>query len=399
MAKEMQKYLDKATSVLEKFGIMPKEEEESRLATMLQEVASVDEPRVLAIAKTLKYTSTFNELVRDNVKDMRMADRYKQITGMFDSIRDDSKKLVNQLEDGKIDAKEKFQNLWMKLLRGTPHKRFSKIMDLYQRVSDDTKNQLDDENSIMDAYIDFRFALKDAEILAHEVLKTQSVNLKNAEQAFKDAVEKLDKYSGEDAAEKGRLQLARDEVEQSFNGEDRKYQLVKDVAENLSVGYNVGETLVAKLKQTHDVKDQVYRRSAAFFATNEHVFTIMDAVYTSQHGLNEATQTLESMKTGANKGIEDIAELGRDLEKAALKAGYGSTISSQSVQKLVDAIVKYQVESKQTIEQLREESEKNSEEIAKIVEEGKQKCRNAIYNFANQVEYKKTAPQRASASN
>ena len=46
-----------------------------------------------------------------------------------------------------------------------------------------------------------------------------------------------------------------------FEQEDRSFQLLKDVAENLSIGYDVGETLVLKLRQTHNVKDQVYRRS------------------------------------------------------------------------------------------------------------------------------------------
>ncbi|MFH1248916.1 MAG: cell surface protein [archaeon] len=381
MAKELQKYLDKATSVLEKFGMMPKEED-SPLVALLQEVVTVEEPKVLAIAKTVKYESTFNELVRENVKDMRIADRYRPISGLFDSIREDSKNLVMQLEDGKIDTKEKLQNVWMKLTRGTPHNRFSKIMNLYKQVSEDTKKQLENENTIMNAYMDFRFALKDAEILSHEVLKTQETNLKKSESSFKDSIGKVDGYKGEDAAEKGRLQLTRDEAERVFDQEDRKYQLIKDVAESLQSGYNVGETLVAKLKQTHEIKDRVYRKSVAFFATNEHVFTTMDAVYTSQHGLNEATQTLEKMKEGANKGLEDIAELGTKLEKAALTAGYGSTYNPQSVQKLVDAIVLYQVESKEAIKQLRDESEKSAKEIETIVEDGKQRYRQAVYKFS-----------------
>ena len=168
---------------------------------------------------------------------------------------------------------------------------------------------------------------------------------------------------------------------EAFNKEDRSYQLIKDVAEDLKVAYNVGETLITKLKQTHDVKDRVYRRAVSFFTTNEHVFTILDTVYTSQHGLHEATQTTEALKDGVNKGLEDVADLGRELERAALKAGYGSTVNPQSVQKLVDAIVNYQKESREMIEQLRDESEKSAKEIEVIVEDGKKRYRDAVTKY------------------
>jgi hypothetical protein len=104
------------------------------------------------------------------------------------------------------------------------------------------------------------------------------------------------------------------------------------------------------------VKDQVYRRSVTFFTTNEHVFSILATVYTAQQGLNEASKSTEAMKAGVNKGLEDVADLGRDLERAALKAGFGSTVSPASVQKLVDAISGYQIESLNMIADLRRES-------------------------------------------
>ena len=271
--------------------------------------------------------------------------------------------------------------MWMWLARGTPHQRFEKIMKIYQDVTADTKGQLDNEMAIIDAYIDFRFALKDAEALSNELMKTQEKNMDAAHSTFKTAIDAVTGYAGTDGAEKARLQLTRDEAERAFKDEDKKYQLIKDIAENLSVGYNVGETLVAKLNQTHGVKEQVYKKSIVFFTTNEHVFTTLDAVYSSQHGLHEATQALDSMKDGVNKGLEQIADLGRDLEKAALKAGYGSTISPASVQKLVDAVVAFQIESVQLIEQHRKEATESAKLIEKSVEEGKQKCTDAINKY------------------
>jgi hypothetical protein len=378
----MQKYLDKALDVLEDLGIDFKDREDSQLAGLLQKVVTVDEPKVLAITKTLRHMSTFNEMVRDNVADMEISDRYNDITQMFDSIREDSKKMIGQLEDGKIDLKEKAQNWWMWLWRGTPHQRFEKITDLYKDVSVDTSKNLERENKILNGYMDFRFAVKDAEILAYEVLKVQEdVHLAEAREKHSVAIKAVQDYTGDNQAEKAQLEMARDEAHRVFQEEDKKYQLLKDVAEQLTVGYNVGEALVAKLKQTHDVKEQVYNRSVTFFNTNEHVFTMLDAVYSSQHSLHEATQALEAMKTGANKGLEDVADLGRELEKAGLQAGYGATLSQESVQKLVDAVVSYQVESLELIDQYRKEATESAKAIEAHVEEGKQKCQSAIDKF------------------
>ena len=234
----------------------------------------------------------------------------------------------------------------------------------------------------MDGYIDFRFALKEAEILSRELLGEELPRLDKAKAALADAQKAVDDYKGEDESQKSRLELTRDEARNAFQNEDRTFQLIKDIAENLAIGYDVGETLVTKLKQTHDVKEQVYRRAVTFFTTNEHVFTILGTVYTSQQGLNEATQSTEALKAGVNKSLEDVADLGRELEKAALKAGYGSTISPASLEKLVTAISDYQVESLQMIAELRKESESNAKEIRRVVEEGKKRYQETLGRFA-----------------
>jgi len=193
-------------------------------------------------------------------------------------------------------------------------------------------------------------------------------------------------YKGTDEAEKSRLELTRDIAKREYAKEEARMQLITDVADNLKVGYNVGETLIAKLQQTHGLKNQVYKRSVTFFQTNEHVFTTMDAVYTSQRGLHEDTQVLNSMAEGANKGVEQIGELGGQLEQEAIKAGYGKQLDAKSVQKLVDAIVNFQTNSVQLINQYRQESAQNAKEIERIVEEGKEKSRQAVMTYRAKFE-------------
>jgi hypothetical protein len=380
----LQKYLDRALGALQTLGISRRDEVPQELITLLDEIKSLDEARVIAIADVIKHMSTFNALVRDNVENISIGNRYLEITQMFDSVRDDSKTLIAQLDDGKIGLGEKVQNLWMRMRRGTPSARFEKIVDVYRDVSKDTKDQLRREDVIMDAYIDFRFALKQAEVLAGELLDKEIPILEGAKKGLADSQAAVDAAKGSEQTKMSKLELARDEARAAYEDEDRNFQLLKDISENLRIGYDVGETLITKLKQTHDVKDRVFRRSVTFFTTNEHVFTILGTVYTSQHGLNEITQATEAMKTGVNKGIEDVSELGKELERAALKAGYGSTIKPESVQKLVDAISSFQIESLETIAELRKESDQNAKEIRRVVEDGKKRFQETLARFARE---------------
>jgi len=380
----IQRYLDGALDGLKKFGLAVKEEE-SPLVAILADVAHLDEGKVLAVSKVLSYESSFNQLVRDNVQEMNVGTRYEQVTRLFDSVVDDAKTLLTQLDDGVIDRKERMQNLWMRLSRGTTHKRFEKIGRIHKGVAASTKEQLDRELAIETAYAsNFRFAYQEARTIVLELSQMQEGNLKRAEEEAKTAGEAVSLYmqtENPDQIELARLQTTRDRKLMDAKREDRNYQVLKDFSEGMTNGYNVGEVLIAKLMQTHNAKEQVYRRNVIFFSTNEHVFTTLDAVLTSQLGLHEATQELEAEKGVVNKGLEAVAELGTKLEAAAIKAGYGSTTSPASVQKLVDAVVGYQTESIRLIQQYREESARDSREVEAIVEEGKRRVAASIERY------------------
>lgn len=376
----MQKYLDSAVAVLERVGIMP-QEEENQLVQLLEDVKNVDEAKVTAIAKTIRYMSSFNDLVRDKVGDMHVATRYEEINSSFDSIIEDSRDLVDYLKDGKLSFAERVQIGWMKVSRGTTHKRFEKIRDTYNDVTKDTRTQIEKETEILDAYIDFRFALKDAEAVSHELLKIHNVILEQVRTALETAIKTVTDYQGTDESERTRLELARDEAKRAYEKEDRRHQLINDVQINISVGYDIGDTLMAKLSQTHNLKEQVYRRAVTFFTTNEHVFTTLDALFTAQQGLHETTQTIEAMKAGAEKSLAAVADLGREFEKAAIKAGYGRTISAEAAQKLLDSVVSYQTESIQLIAEARKEATENADQIRQRTETARRQVADTIVKY------------------
>jgi len=108
------------------------------------------------------------------------------------------------------------------------------------------------------------------------------------------------------------------------------------------------------------------------------------AALTSQLGLHEGTETLNAMTHGMNKSLETVAEIGGKIEKKAREAAYGKTLDVESVRKLVEAVVSYQTETLADVTRLREESKKNSAEVAAIVEDGKRRTIEAIRQYALQ---------------
>ena len=69
-------------------------------------------------------------------------ERYRQITESFNSIRDDTKKMVDQLDDQKIDLFERINNVWMKISRGDVADRFDTIKEVDLDVTRSTKDQI-----------------------------------------------------------------------------------------------------------------------------------------------------------------------------------------------------------------------------------------------------------------
>jgi hypothetical protein len=174
------------------------------MVALLNQIAGLDEGRVTAIARTLAQSSTFNEVVREQVQAMDISSRYEDITKAFNSIRDDAKTMVEQLEDGKIDTFERVANVWMKATRGDIATRFDKIKDTYLDVTASTQDQVVREQRILDAYQDFRGAMKQSEVLALEVLKKAEGQLDAARAEVDRAMQAVEAFSGDDAAQRAR---------------------------------------------------------------------------------------------------------------------------------------------------------------------------------------------------
>ena len=366
-------YLERATSALRDLGITPPAAVDAPINGLLERISDLDEERIVVIARTLGQASVFNEVVRDQVQAMEIGERYREIAESFNSIRDDSKKMVDQLADAKVDLMERITNVWMKLSRGDISDRFDDIKRVYLDVTRSTKDQVDREHIILDAYRDFRGALKHAEVMALEVLKTAEQKLDAAKADLKGASDAVAAFQGPAIADRARLELTRDEQLRRTQDEEKRYQIAKDLSDNLTISYNTSEVIMARLMQMTNAKERVYSQAVSFFSTNDSVLTALRASFTGMFGLNEATQTLEVMKEGVSRSMEVLAEIGDQVGEAAVKAGYGPTIRADAVKKLVDSVVSFQERSLEIVSEMRSLSTQNSAEIRDAVEDAKRR--------------------------
>ncbi|WP_338924748.1 hypothetical protein V0M98_34580 (plasmid) [Pseudomonas silesiensis] len=376
------KYLDKAMVVYNQMGLATAKEE-LPVQRLISKIAVFGEDQALTISSVLAQQGSFNEMARNQISGMEIAERYEGISANFNSIRTDSKRQLSISERGSITIVERCQNGWMNVSRGSIPKRFDKIKSLYTAVSNSMGDQIEREHRVIEAYGDYRFAMKAAETEAQILLANAEVKLNEAKAALEAAqAAVVTPAEGATPAEISALELARDEKIREHSDMDDKYQVAKDMADQLSTGYNASEFVFARLAQTNKVKSRLYDQTVAFFATNEIVFTGITAATTANAGLVEGTRTINSMKDGINQSLIDLAELGNKSLEEGLRAGYGSTISANSMKILVDAVVGFQESSVKLIGELRTEATENSKEVARIAEDGKRRFAESLTKVA-----------------
>ncbi len=371
-------YLDKANSALRDLGLLPAKVEDAPINALLEKISDLEPDKIAVIAKTLGQSSVFNEVVREQTAAMSIGQRYQDIARGFDSIRDDAKMMVDQLDDGKIDFFERVNNVWMKVSRGDIAVRFDKIKATFLEVTSATKDQIQREARILEAYRDYRGALKQSEVLALQVLKSAEAKLDAAKAGLKTASDAVANFAGTEPAERANLELTRDEHLRRVQDEEKRYQIAKDLADNLTISYNTSEVIMARLMQTTNAKERVYAQSVSFFSTNDSVLTALKASFTGLFGLHESTASLDAMKEGVSKSIEVLSDIGGKVQEAAIRSGYGPTIRADAVKKLVDSVISFQEHSLSIVAEMRDMATKNSAEIRDAVEAGNQRIARLI---------------------
>ncbi|WP_315922381.1 cell surface protein [Mesorhizobium sp. SP-1A] len=378
VTKTAPKFLQKALDSLKVLGVGSPDTGTAPIVDLLKRISDVDEDRVLVIARTLSHQQNFDSLVANQISQINFGNRFDEIVKRFDSIRDDSKRLVVQAERSAPTLGDRVSNVVMKLTRGDISDRFDAIRKTFDAVIKDVGSQVQRESAILEAYADFRSSIKEAEIIAYEVKALLDEDLKAAQAKVADAMTLVQQASDASPQEKSRLELERDEAQRAAKAVEDRWQIATDLANNLQVSYSVTEVTMAKLAESHMAKDRLFKQSVAFMSTNSSVLTALKATYTGLLGLHEATQALDAMHDGISKSLESIADVGTKVTENALRKGYGPSIRAQSVKKLVDSVVEFQENSTKIIADMRKDSEQNAKEIRDYVEDGKRRIADLV---------------------
>ena len=370
----MSNYLERAITGLRTLGInLLQPVQDAPVLVLLDRVAQYDTSKVTAIAAVLQQSTAFNSMVREQIEGMDISARFMDITQRFTSIREDAAAMAGWMDDGRLDTLEKLKLSWMNLRRGSIPSRFNDIRDNYLQVCKSANDQIARESVILESYMDFRMAMKAAEVDAQQVLTVAAQALEQRTLALNDANAQVTAAEQLEPAQRSALELRRDEAVRALQDEDKRYQIVKDIADDLKVGYNTAEMVFARINQVHVIKERQYQRMVSFFSTNEVVLTGLAVSFTSNSGLAEATHTLNATTDGISKGLEALGSTGNQQLEAAVKASYGSTIKVDSVRALADATLSFQTDMHGLTETYRVESSNASRDIADAVEESKRK--------------------------
>jgi hypothetical protein len=318
---------------------------EQPIVKIIEKIADIDSDNAFLVARSVTAMQGFDALVSESLQATNYGDRFNGITEAFNGILEYAQRQIAQEEKGGPSVTDRVGNIIIKFTKGDIADRFKGIETLYNSVVSDAGKTVTLQEGILDAYSLARLSLKEAEVAALQIEDKQKVHLAAAEDARAAAQALVDGAAADlPAADKARLELARDEAALARNREDARYQITKDLSEMLTVSYSVTETIFAKYAQAHQVLERLYQRGVVFYNVQRPVMTGMKATFTGILVVNEVTKAQVAMEDSMNRGLEALGQMSTKVLKEGVKAGYGPGIKASSVAVLVDSIVQFQKE-------------------------------------------------------
>lgn len=377
-------HVTRAMGILRDAGLTPTKTStaDNPLVTIMSDLAVLDEAAVVAIARTMAHMQNFNQLIMERAPDVKIGDRFEIIADSFDSIREDNAAMVARAEKGKRSIRDKVGERVMVFRRGTVLDRFKTISKTVQEVFKDLEAQIRLERGLTDGYRVMRIGLKEAQLMAEDLRDKARDQVEAALAAVQDLQQRVDEAT--DSRTKSDFELQRDNAMVVWQDADRRFQSAEDIYNNLSVAYGVGDSVIARLAQTTDAKERVFRQQVTFYSTNQLSMTVMGLTVNGIQGLSEGTRVSNALKKGSEDTLRGLAEIGSKVQEEALRAGYGATVSVEAVKQLNDAVLEYQRNSRQIIKEMRQLAADNTAALNQVVEESKSQMIELVHHQATE---------------
>ena len=364
-----------ATKILSSIGIELKVESvaQKTVLSQIKELEILGREESLQLTEVFKSIDAFNDVASSQIKEMRAGDRYEVIRKNFESILEDSERMVRQVsDDGKMSFINKLQNKLTKWRRGSVEARFNELRNTAEQVFADAEDQIKRELTVLDAYREFRVGLKESTLVSRVLFERAEVRreeylgkLQQAQHAVNQA-----KEEGLAPLELGVLELKRDEAQREFEIEDRRLQIATTISEQLLLSFGISEGVMTRYAQTTEVKEKVQQQSATFYTANNGVLTTLTATFKQLQGLHEQTQTINAMVKGTEDALKRLNSMGTTIQDRALQTAYTVNISPEVLRELYNKTVEFRQHQNQLIEEARRTSKINYDETVKVISEG-----------------------------
>ena len=329
---------------------------------VVDSIAEFDPVGAEQLFTTLALSSEFNRAMREELNDSDATSNFLSIAEDFNGIKADIKNQIALAEVGHVGFFDKIKMRIKNTTGGSVADRFGRIRSEFLSSTADVRTQLDREGALLDGYRHFRIGMKEAEGVARGIMSKAETELYNIRTQYATVSQAIEELNG-NSTERIDMEIVQEDLRRKLELREGQYQVAKDLSESLSNSYASSEAIYARVHQVTSIKERVFQRSVVFFTANETAFTGLTTAITALKGLSNGVAALEAISNSMDDGLEMLADAGKAVMDAGVKAGYGNLHDATRIINLTRSVNEYQSTLFKSIELMRQDATAVSENI------------------------------------
>lgn len=385
--------LHSASRLLSTIGIKLEIDSLAQKATLgqIEELAVYGQDEAGQLREVVESINSFDRLVTDNLESMNVGERYNDIRENFESIIKDLERKLKGAESNNVGAKivDRIQARLSHWRRGSIQDRFKKIKVISEAVYADSDAQIEHEKVIIEAYADYREALRDSGTLAQIIKERATADCNVLKEKMTDLIEQLNaaQDAEEDILSIALIQQQLDEAKRNHGHADRRKEIATSLEQKLSTTYGISEAIMTRYTDTATVRDRLQRESALYYSVNQGVMTTLMATFQQLENINEGTQVLKQMQQQSKSAMESLHRHGgiaNKVIKQAQEVTLGTYFTHDDMRKLYQSTINFKSEQARDYQRLSAERDKNFVLLQKAIQDGQRQLNEVTVQVANQ---------------